>query len=135
MLAYHSMKLPRVSGHILVVDDEEEFCSLLKGLLLKEGHTVSVAHDGAQAIKKHRENQADVIIMDIYMPNKEGLEAIGEIKRDNPESKIIAVTATRDESALKLARYLGAERCLYKPFENRDLFDAIQQLLTRNPEV
>jgi len=129
------MKTPPVCGHILIVDDEEEFCGLLKGLLSKEGHSVMVAHDGAQAIRKHREKPANIIIMDIFMPNKEGLEAIGELKRDCPSSKIIAMTASRDEPVLKLAKYLGADRCLYKPFNNDEICDTIQQLLAKPPEV
>lgn len=124
------MKTNSPAGHILVVDDDEDLCGLLKGLLQQEGHSVSVAHDGAEAIRKHRDKPADVIIMDIFMPNKEGLEAIGELKRDCAGSKIIAMTASRDEPVLKLARYLGADRCLYKPFENEDLFRLIRQLLT-----
>jgi DNA-binding response OmpR family regulator len=123
------MKTSTSSGHILVVDDDEDLCALLKGLLAKEGHSVTVAYDGAQAIKKHREKPADIIIMDIFMPNKEGLEAIGEIKRDCAGSKIIAMTAARDQPVLKLARYLGADSCLYKPFDNQELFRIIRQLL------
>jgi len=123
------MKRAFKPAHVLVVDDEEEFCDFLKSILVQEGHTVSVAHDGVQALRRFKAKPADLILMDIYMPNKEGLEAIGELKRDCPGVRIIAMTASRDEPVLKLARYLGAGKCLFKPFENRALLDSIQDLI------
>ena len=117
---------------MLVVDDEKEFCEFLKSLLVAAGHKVSVANDGAQAVKRFRDKPADIILMDMYMPRKEGLEAIGELVRDWPGTRIIAMTASRDEPMLKLARYLGAGKCLYKPFENSQLLDSIQELLARD---
>lgn len=120
------------AAHVLIVDDEKEFCEFLKSFLASAGHKVTVANDGAQAVKQFRAKPADVILMDLFMPKKEGLEAIGELVRDWPGTKIIAMTASRDEAALKLARYLGAGKCLHKPFDNAQLLDSIQELLTRN---
>lgn len=120
------------AAHVLVVDDEKEFCEFLRSLLSSAGHKVSVANDGAQAVKRFRDKPADIILMDLFMPKKEGLEAIGELVRDWPGTKIIAMTASRDEAVLKVARYLGAGKCLYKPFENSQLLNSIQELLTRD---
>lgn len=123
------------AAHILVVDDEVEFCDYLKDLLTAEGHRVSTAHDGTEALTVFNKKPADLIIMDIFMPKKEGLEAIGELKRDHPSTRIIAITASRDQPVLKLAQYLGAGKCLFKPFENRELLDAVRDMLTQNPSA
>ena len=117
---------------ILVIDDDEQIRKLFRSVLEREGYEVQDAPDGKQGILKYRENPADLIIMDIIMPEKEGLEAIMELKRDFREVKIIAISGggqIRAEDYLMIAKNMGAMQSLSKPVERFALLKAVSELI------
>ncbi|MEP0068987.1 response regulator [Pyruvatibacter sp.] len=119
-------------ANILVVDDEPLICSMLQALLTREGHDVIIAGDGRQAIQAVETNEIDLIIVDIVMPEKDGLEAIIEIRRITPDMKIIAISGgSRIGNAdfLSMARKFGACATFYKPLDNNALLKAIDRCL------
>ncbi len=119
-------------ARILVIDDEREIRSLIKQMLELSGHEVQDAPDGMVALKLHKENPADLIITDIFMPKKEGIETILELKRDFPDLKIIAMSgggSLDPEGYLGTAKTIGADRIFEKPFPLEDLVQAVHELL------
>jgi CheY-like chemotaxis protein len=117
---------------ILLVDDDNQFRAMLSEALTGEGYQVVEASDGSQAIKLYANQQTDLVITDLVMPEKEGLEMIKEIKQLYSGVKIIAITGGgRGASGdyLKIAKAFGAQRTLAKPFFHREMLEAISQVL------
>ncbi|MCP4694554.1 MAG: response regulator, partial [Desulfobacterales bacterium] len=110
--------------HILIIDDERQIRLMLRRLFESKGYKITVASDGAEGMKLYRENPADLIITDLLMPEKEGLETIRELKKEYPAVKIIAMSGGgKLEPGLFLdtAKKFGATHALSKPFENEVL--------------
>lgn len=117
---------------ILVVDDDDQVRAMLQTTLTRAGHDVLDAPDGKQAIELFRQQPADLVIMDIIMPEKEGLETILELKREFPAVQIIAISGggrLGPESYLESARRFGAARAFIKPIDREELLAAIEDLL------
>jgi CheY-like chemotaxis protein len=117
---------------ILVIDDEPQLRAVLKRFLEIEGYEVEVAADGREALRIYAGKPADLVITDLIMPEKEGIETIRELKDSYPGIKIIAMSGggrLGPETYLTLARKLGAQRTLSKPFELKALGDAVRELL------
>ena len=119
-------------AHILVIDDELQIRLMLRKLLEPEGYTITEAPDGIEGIKRYHENPADLIITDLIMPDKEGLETIMELKKENPAVKIIAMSGggkNKPEGYLHLAKQFGAMETLEKPIRKEELLKAIKNLV------
>ena len=117
---------------ILIIEDDKEVRGLLKALLSRSGHTVREAGDGREGIHNFRTSPSDLIITDLIMPHKEGLETIIDLRQEFPDLKIIAISGgSRDnrENYLKTAELCGASRIFHKPFANKDLLAAVNELL------
>lgn len=120
-------------ARILIIDDEAQFRSLVRSLLERYGYEVLEAEDGEKGIQVFQKQSADLIITDIVMPNKEGLETIMELKKNHPGVKIIAVSGggrIGPESYLRLAERFGAARVFTKPFDLQDFLQAIKEILS-----
>ena len=118
--------------NILIVDDEEPMRIVLRKMFEKEGYSVREAENGDKAIRKHRERQADLIITDIIMPDKEGLATILELKREFPDIKIFAMSGggkNSPEQYLRMANGLGVDRVFVKPFNREDILSAVKEVL------
>jgi DNA-binding response OmpR family regulator len=116
-----------------VIDDDPQIREMLGQLLERAEYEVLVAPDGKVALKLHQANPARLIITDIVMPEKEGLETIMEFRRNFPTVKIIAISGggrIGPTEYLHSAKLLGAHRTLSKPFEVQALLDAIRELLS-----
>lgn len=119
-------------SHILVVDDEPQMRAMLRAFLLQNGYQVSEAEDGAAALKVAASAKVDLIILDLLMPGKEGLETLMAIRKEKKPPKIIAVSGgARAVGAdfLPAALKLGASRAFQKPFLLEELLAAIRELL------
>ncbi len=119
-------------GSILIIDDDVEILEIYREILQREGYDVLAASDGAQGIKLCRDQEVDLVITDIIMPEKEGLETIMELRRDLPDVKIIAMSGGGQigaEEYLPLAEKLGAQHTLDKPFTPKELLEAIRGIL------
>ena len=123
-------------ARILVVDDEEIIRFTLRQMLQKAGHEVFEAANGHVALKTFEDLGVDLVITDIIMPEKEGIETITEIRRRKPELKIIAVSGSALESGLLLsaARKLGADASLEKPIRRAELLDLVARLMAGQGE-
>ncbi|HEY7531515.1 MAG TPA: response regulator [Nitrospiraceae bacterium] len=115
---------------ILVVDDEEQVRKLIVETLTQAGYDVREARDGREALEQYRQNQVDLVIMDILMPDQDGLESITALRREFPQVKVIAITGGTDMigilSFLDVAKMMGAGRTLQKPFEMHTLLDTVK---------
>ena len=119
-------------ARILVIDDDQDVRLLAREALESAGHEVIVAADGAQGLELQRKSRAAVVITDILMPEKEGLETIRGLRRLDPEVRIIAISGADPESVngyLRLAVTFGARRILGKPFGVDDLLAAVSEVL------
>lgn len=117
---------------ILVIDDNEVFRWSLSKTLKAAGFEVEVAPEGSAAIKLFKQQPFDLIITDLIMPGKEGLETIMDLKKLNSHIKIIAMSGGGRSDAgeyLPLAKGLGASHTLTKPFTEDELLGAISNLL------
>ena len=115
-------------SRILIIDDDEIFCQSLSQVLRHAGHEVVTALDGAIALGLYRQEPADLVITDLIMPGKEGLETIMELRRMKSDLKIIAVSGGGWVGAseyLTMAQRLGAARTLAKPFTTRDILETV----------
>ena len=115
---------------ILVVDDEDQIRQLIRETLEQAGYHVTEARDGKEALQQYRLAPADVVIMDILMPDQDGLETTATLRREFPNVKVIAITGGSDMigilNFLDVAKMLGAHRVLQKPFEMKTLLDTVQ---------
>jgi CheY-like chemotaxis protein len=115
---------------VLIVDDEDQLRTLMCETLKEAGYRVAEARDGAEALRQYRMAPADLVIMDILMPNQDGLETTVTLRREFPKVKIIAITGGSDMigilNFLDVAKMLGAHRVLQKPFDMKALLDTVQ---------
>lgn len=119
-------------GQILVVDDEEMLRNMIRDFLEIEGHKVLEAANGIEALESYRKDPSDVILIDIIMPEKEGIETIMEFRHINPDIKIIAMSGKGlDSPYLVMAKHLGANYILDKPFSQKELSGLINLLIDK----
>ena len=117
---------------ILVIEDEDSFRNVLVKMLTKAGYEVRQAGDGNQALTVCEEFKPDLVLSDIIMPDKEGLETIQELMDVSPGIRIIAMSGGGrfgPDSYLPLAEKLGAKATLQKPFMREDLLDTVKSVL------
>jgi len=123
-------------ARILVVEDQADIRALYARILKHAGHEVNEAPDGKVGSELYRENPADLVITDIIMPEKEGIELIMELRRDFPGVKIIAISGggqtITSATCLRLAKGLGAIKTLAKPFSQQALLDTVREVLDAN---
>jgi DNA-binding response OmpR family regulator len=117
---------------VLVIDDNPDMRRTMQLLLESEGFAVSVAADGEEALRLQRRLPAAVVITDIFMPGKEGIETIFELRKEFPQTKIIVMSGgLRAQGAdyFSVARELGAVKAFKKPFAPNELIDAVRELI------
>jgi CheY-like chemotaxis protein len=119
-------------AHILIIEDDDLFRRMLRATLEQEGHVVTEARNGSEGIAKHRDSAPDVVITDLIMPEKEGLETIIELRETCPGVRVIAMSGGGrglPAGYLNLAQHLGAVRVLAKPFPREAILKAIREVL------
>jgi len=117
---------------ILIIDDEEAMRDMLYQIIEGEGYEIVTACDGDKGIKLHRKTPFDLIITDIVMPGKEGLETIMELKRHFPNLKIIAISGggrIKPDNYLAMAKELGADKIFMKPFDIDDFLETVREIM------
>lgn len=125
-------------ARILIIDDDDQVRAMLRRTLEAQGYEVAEAANGSLGIASFKHDPADLIITDIYMPEKEGLETIIELKRDYPDVRIIAISGgsrDMDLDFLPVAQKLGAVRTLAKPIERSKLLETVNELLGDGEEA
>jgi DNA-binding response OmpR family regulator len=119
---------------ILLIEDDEVFHAVITGAVTAQGHEIAIAPNGDDGMKKLRSEKFDLIITDILMPNKDGIEIIQEIRESDPDVRILAISSggrVGFSSFLKLAEIMGANACLEKPFSSAGLLEKINEAMTK----
>ena len=114
---------------ILVIDDDPRIRRLIGRILSGEGHDVAAAENGNDGLRRFRADQPALVISDLLMPEKEGIETICEIRREAPSIPILAISGGSHGLFLDIATALGASRALSKPFRSAELIEVVNQLL------
>ena len=117
---------------ILIIDDDDQIREMLKQMLAREGYEVLAASNGKEGVRLYREKQTDLVITDIIMPEKDGLETIIALRKDFPEVKLIAMSGggrIGPESYLQVAKRLGAAHTLPKPFGREEMLNIVREVL------
>jgi CheY-like chemotaxis protein len=112
---------------ILIIDDEAPIRLLLRRVLEEHGHQIREAANGQSGLALYREAPADVVITDILMPERDGLEVTLALTREFLDARVIAITgATGDQNYLNVAKLFGARRVVQKPFTPEEILRAVQ---------
>lgn len=120
-------------SRILVVDDDPISRQILRAMLEKEGHVVSEAEDGVKAVNNYDKGSVDLVITDIFMPEKEGVQTVRELIKENPDVKIIAVSggsSSANYDSLDWIKMFGVKYTFTKPFNSKAIIAAIDDLLS-----
>jgi CheY-like chemotaxis protein len=125
-------------SRILLVDDDDAIRELLELVLQRKGLQVVKACDGREALSLYKKQEFDLVVTDLIMPDKEGIETILEIRAMKRPIRILAISGGGrvDQSMhLNLARSVGADRVLAKPFLPKDFLDVVEELLAAPARV
>ena len=124
-------------ARVLIIDDDNQVRSALRRWLERAGHDAFEAENGNEGLRLLGRERVDLVITDILMPEKEGLETIIELKRDYPGTKVIAISGSGQYASLeylKAAERLGADRSFSKPIDRDRLLAAIERLLAEDED-
>jgi two-component system, chemotaxis family, chemotaxis protein CheY len=119
-----------MANRILIVDDAAFMRMMIRDILSKNGYDVcGEANDGQQAIEKFKELKPDLITMDITMPEMDGIQALKEIKKIEPNAKVIMCSAMGQQAMVIDAIQAGAKDFIVKPFQADRVIEAIKKTL------
>ncbi|WP_053019591.1 response regulator transcription factor [Staphylococcus haemolyticus] len=121
-----------MSQKVLVVDDEQSIVTLLKYNLETAGYIVEVAYDGEEALEKVNEIQPELVVLDVMLPKKDGIEVCKTIRSDKNLVPILMLTAKDDEFDRVLGLELGADDYMTKPFSPREVVARVKAILRRS---
>lgn len=121
-----------MKGKILVVDDEEALVRLITYNLSKEGFEVMAAYDGDEAWNLIQQNKPDLLILDLMLPGKDGLEICRDMRSQHDYTPIIMLTARDEEIDKVVGLEMGADDYVTKPFSVRELTARVRAILRRN---
>ena len=119
-------------ARILVVDDDPQVCDVVRRSLERVGHQVLGAVDGVEGLKVCRESGAELALVDLHMPEMDGIELLGKLRALAPRLPVIAMSGggvTKRVDLLDMALLLGATDTLAKPFTLAELFEAVSKAL------
>jgi CheY-like chemotaxis protein len=117
---------------ILVIDDEEGVRRVIGKILVRAGHDVLEAPDGKVALSLLKEEAADLVICDLFMPEMDGVEVLRQLRRDYPNLRVVAISGGAYQGRVQLldvAKALGAVAVLGKPFQPHQLLELVNDLL------
>jgi DNA-binding response OmpR family regulator len=124
---------------ILVIDDDQDVRSCVRNILEQSGYTVLEAENGSVGIDIFRQNTVDLVIVDLFMPEKEGIETIIELRKGYADLKILAISGGipgyGPDHFLHIAQKLGADGSLDKPFNMQQLLAKVEMLLALDTQT
>ena len=116
--------------NILIVDDAAFMRMMIKDILSKNGYTVAgEAENGVKAIEKYNELKPDLVLMDITMPDKDGIQALKEIKSSDPNAKVIMCSAMGQQAMVIESIQAGAKDFIVKPFQPDRVLEAVKKVV------
>ena len=119
-------------SRILIIDDDDLIRQMLRAVLEREGYDVLDASDGREGLRVFMKNPVDLVVTDLVMPEKEGLEIIIELRRNFPDLKIIAISGggtVGGSQYLDVAGKLGADKIMGKPLKLREFIAIVKGLM------
>jgi len=122
-------------ARILVIDDDQAIRTVMRRVLEKAGHVVTEAEDGEAGLALLEEELPDMVVTDLLMPEKEGIETILEMRQSFPDLPVLAVSGADggvEEGPLLDARLLGADSTLSKPFSLEEFLEAVEDVLRKS---
>ena len=124
-------------ARILLIEDDEAIRTLLRENLAREGHEVTTAANGSEGLRLYRPGGFDLVITDLIMPEKEGIEVLQDLRAKDPNLKALAMSGGGQfgaaETYLRLASLLGAGKVLAKPFTRAAFLAAVNEALDAPP--
>lgn len=115
---------------VMIVDDELFFRGLLRDILTKAGfNVVAEACNGADAVTTYREHLPAIVLMDIYMPDKNGIDSTREIMAIDPRARILICSGVGYDQDLEAAMQAGARGVIYKPFYDEEILETVKKTL------
>jgi len=118
----------------VVIDDEKNTTELMKDLLeMHNLQVLGIGYNGNHALRLVATNKPDVVFLDVKMPEMDGIDALKEIKKNYPKTKVIMVTGEKSDELKKLLEEIGADAVIFKPFEMQKLlqvFDMVKMYVT-----
>ena len=121
---------------ILVVDDDASIRMFIRRVLEHHGYEVLEAPDGEKGILAYREAHPDLVLLDLYMPEKDGLETLRDLRQEAPNLRVVTMSGggpKYDVSILQSARFLGSQSALVKPFTIGELLELVRNMLASEP--
>ena len=122
-----------MNEHILIVEDEQELCMTLGDRLRSEGYEVECAFDGSSGFEKMNQGPFDLVILDIMLPMRSGLDLCADIRRSGFTTPILFLTALSQSVEKVAGLKLGADDYVTKPFDTPELMARVEALLRRSP--
>ena len=119
-----------MAKNVLIVDDSEFMRNLLREILETEFEIAGEAENGVEAVELYEEHSPNLVMMDIVMPIRDGIEATTEIKEADSDANIIMCTSIGQEEKMKAAIKAGADGYITKPFQKPSVMDAIEDVIS-----
>ncbi len=119
----------RDMAEVLIADDSEFMRNLLREILEEDHDIIDEVENGVEAVEVFKEQQPDLVMMDIVMPIRDGIEATDEIKNEFPNSNVIMCTSVGQEEKMKEAVKAGADGYITKPFQKPSVIEAIKDVV------
>jgi CheY-like chemotaxis protein len=119
-------------ARVLVIEDNADIRTLIRYMLKTEGHEVCEAENGALGVQAYRDDPADLVLLDMFMPEMDGFEAMRELRQIDPKVRIVAMTgggSRNNMNILKSALLMGADKLLLKPFTAAELLSVLTGVL------
>jgi len=114
--------------NILIIDDEKDLCSLLSDALIQKNYNVSIANTRKEGIACFKKKIPDLVLLDLKLPDGDGIKILPKIKSVNPETVVIVISAYGSEEARQMAKKGGAFTFINKPFTEEDILRSIKVL-------
>lgn len=119
-------------ARVLVIEDNADIRTLIRYMLKTEGYEVCEAENGALGVQAYRDDPADLVLLDMFMPEMDGFEAMRELRQIDPKVRIVAMTgggSRNNMNILKSALLMGADKLLLKPFTAAELLSVLTGVL------
>ena len=119
-----------MAKNILIVDDAAFMLMMIKDILTKNGYNVAgEAENGAKAVEKFKELAPDLVLMDITMPNVDGIQALKQIRANDPGAKVVMCSAMGQQAMVIESIQAGAKDFIVKPFQAERVLEAVKKVL------
>lgn len=126
---------PKPRRRVLVVEDEEQVCAVVAGYLERDGFQVTTASNGNEALRRYHEDRPDAIVLDLMIPEKNGMEVLYELRQAGSETPVIVLSARGGEPDRVAGLDLGADDYVPKPASPREVSARVKAVLRRTKAV